>query len=160
MGAAVVAAALSFNAPAALAKPGPVSTVIKHGIYEAIVVCPRWNGPAGGPAPLLAAPRQVNPTPARNVPQPQYAPLVTCTVTFLKDGPAPRPEDKEKGPGKACSPVGALLSAQLPARIARFSRAGRHHDMRFTSSCVLIETGFGGMARHVSRHEPGARRHR
>lgn len=160
MGAAAVAAALSFNTPAALAKSGPVSTVIKHGIYKAIVVCPRWNGPAGGPAPLLAAPRQVNPRPARNVPQPQYAPLVTCTVTFLKDGPAPLPKEKKKGRGKACSPAGALMSAPLPARILRFSRPGRHQDMRSASSCVLIETGFGGMARHVSRHEPGARRHR
>ena len=154
MGAAVVVAGLSINTSAAMAKSSPVSAVIKHGIYKAIVVCPRWYGPVGGPAPLMDTPRKAVPRAGRKAPQPLYAPLVTCTVTFLKDAPAPLPK------GKACSPGSVLTSARLPARVVRLSRSGARQEMRFASTCVLIETGFGGMAPQVSRHEPAARRHR
>lgn len=158
-GTVAVAAGLTMSTPAAMAKSTPVSAVIKHGIYKAIVVCPRWNGPKGGPAPLLAAPRaakSANPKPGRLVPQPVYSPLVTCTVTFFKDAPGTLPSQDKTA---KCSPASGVVFTRHPAQLARVCCADLRHVMGRASSCLVLDTGFGGMARQVSQHEPGLPRH-
>lgn len=166
-GAAAVAAGLTISAPAAMATSAPVSAVIKHGIYKAVVVCPHWNGPAGGPAPLLAAPleaKSANPRPGHLVPQPVYSPLVTCAITFFKDAPLSPPKSRRKGSAKnkgtMCPPDSGLMSARHPARLVRVCCADLRQAMRSPSSCLMLEAGFGGMARQVSRHEPVLHGHR
>lgn len=151
IGAAVVAASVTLSAAPSMAKSGPVTEVTKHGIYKTVVVCPRWVGPYAGPAPLLIAPdppaNAKDPKPGETVGQPTYSPLVTCTVTFLKDSPAKKAHQKNC----AVHWRGHMFACCTP------HRHGRH---RMSPSCLVLNTGFGGMARQVSRHVPAAPRTR
>jgi hypothetical protein len=162
-GTAAIAASVALSAAPAMAKSGPITEVTKHGIYKAVVTCPRWNGPSGGPAPILAAPHPpakfADPKPGHVAPRPVYAPLVTCTVTFLKDGPGVTP--MRKAIFKSCAMPGHRA---MPGCCSMY-RHGHHRPhtgmrwtMPFLPSCVVLETGFGGMARQVSHHTLAASR--
>jgi hypothetical protein len=140
--------ALSLVSPAAAA-PGPITQVTKHGIYKSVVTCPRWAGPVGGPVPLVEAPMiKADPKPERNVPQPTYAPIATCTVTFLKDSPAVIVRK-----GRPCTRMVFVRSGRHFVRGVCCAR--RHAVVSVQRACLVLNTGFGGMARQVSRHRPG-----
>lgn len=147
--------ALSVVSPAA-ASSGPITQVTKSGIYKSVVTCPRWVGPMGGPVPLLAAPviaKSVRPKPARGLPQPVYAPIARCTVVFLKDAPAVMPR-KAHG----CVRFAVMLAGRQ--HHVRGVCCIRRHGSRIlrVRSCLVLDTGFGGMARQVSRHAPATAR--
>jgi hypothetical protein len=154
IGALVVAVSVTLGAAPSMAKTGPatksgpVTLVTKHGIYKTVVTCPRWVGPYAGPAPLLAAPNPPattkDPMPGDTIGQPTYSPLVTCTVTFLKDAPA------KLAPRKNCAVHwhGHMFACCTPHR---------HHRHRM-GSCLVLNTGFGGMSWQVSRHVPATQR--
>jgi hypothetical protein len=153
-GIAAVAVGVAFSAAPAMAKSSPVTLVTKHGIYKTIVTCPRWIGPGSGPALLMAAPNlpasAQDPHTPSNVPQPTYSPLVTCKVTFYKDAPAKLPSAK-----KTCA---IHWHHHMYACCYKFTHHhGRRH--RITAACLVLNTGFGGMAREVAHHTPAATAH-
>jgi len=174
LAATATAASLILATAPAMAKSGPVTEVTKHGLYETVVKCPRWDGPAGGFEPLLAAPAVPKLTKGPKTSAGshtgqavRYDPLVTCTVTFLKDPPVGAPH-KHGGAQSCAHQNGKGRKIKLMSVCCGPHRSGHSHmyaccprlrqALPFWSSCAVLNTGFGGMARAVSRHEPGARR--
>lgn len=167
---ATVVASLVLGTAPAWAKPGPgkVTQVTKHGLYETVVTCPRWAWPAGGIQPLLAAPAVPKKTKGPRVSDTDhkatsahYDPLVTCSVTFLKDPPG-APQHKGK-PTKSCGHKGRMLlgccgtSRSVHGRMHLCCAVLQGATVRMPT-CAVLNTGFGGMARKVSGHSPAAAR--
>lgn len=167
---AAAIASLVLTTPAAWAKSGPggVTQVSRHGLYETVVTCPRWAWPAGGIQPLLAAPAVPKQTKGpkvsgtvRTTGSAHYDPLVTCSVTFLKDPPSgPR---HRSATARSCGHKGRMV---LGCCGTRRSVHGHMHlccaDLQGATvlmpTCVVLNTGFGGMARQVAGHSPAASR--
>jgi len=148
-------ASLAGNATPALAGSGPVTVTTVQGPYETVLTCPSLSGPAGAIKPLLATPLMPQNTKAaaaataasasRNT---HYSPIVTCTVTFLKDSP---PVTHKAG---LCSrTVSVRVHGQHRNRtVAACCARAKRHAGPVMPACFVLNTGFGGMAEQVSRH--------
>lgn len=226
--AVTAAGSLLLGAAAASASSGPATEVAKSGQYESVVSCPHWGGGTSGLQPILNMPyapsKAASSTPTSHKATVQndvapFAPVVTCTVTFLKQAPVRPLTVREAlvhadpgltvGPAataiaKACHRASAMHLAPNSCCATSHSGKGRsrttmysccgstktpsgrmsyvccttprsghlhghalyvcctdlHAVAAFMPSCVVLNTGFGGMAAEVAQHQPSVRQQR
>ncbi|MGD0558614.1 MAG: hypothetical protein ABSA93_27005 [Streptosporangiaceae bacterium] len=226
--AVTAAGSLLLGAAAASASSGPATEVAKSGQYESVVSCPHWGAGSGSLQPILNLPyaptkaASSTSTPHKATAQSGVAPfdpLVTCTVTFLKQAPGRPLTVREAlvhadpgltvGPAataiaKACQRASAMHlapnsccatshsgkgrsrttmysccgSTKAPGGRANYvccttPRSGHLHGhalyvcctglravAAFMPACVVLNTGFGGMAPEVAEHQPSVRQQR
>lgn len=231
--AVAVAGSLILGAAAASASSGPTTgsgqtassgqttEIAKSGQYESVVSCPHWGSGTGSIQPILNLPyapskaatstATARKATGQNDVAP-FDPVVTCSVTFLKQAPQTAREalvhadpGLTVGPAataiaKACQRASAMHLAPNSCCATSHSGKGRsrttvysccgnktphgrasyvccttprtghlhghmlyvccndlHAVAAFMPSCLVLNTGFGGMATAVSRHQPNVR---